>query len=147
VLKEFKEFAVKGSVIDMAVGIVIGAAFGGIVTSLVNDIITPPLGLILGKMDFQNTFLTLREGTPAGPYASLAAAKAAGAATLNVGLFINTLINFLIVSFAIFLVIRQINRLRREPAPASPTTKKCTQCFMEIPIQAVRCPHCTSTLS
>lgn len=146
-LKEFKEFAVKGNVIDMAVGIVIGAAFGAIVTSLVNDIITPPLGLILGKMDFQNTFLTLREGTPGGPYPTLAAAKAAGAATLNVGLFINTLINFLIVSFAIFLVIRQINRLRREPAPATPATKKCAQCFMEIPIEALRCPHCTSALS
>jgi large conductance mechanosensitive channel len=148
-LKEFKEFAVKGNVVDMAVGIVIGAAFGGIVTSLVNDVIMPPIGLLLGKVDFKNLYVVLKEGTTAAPYASLQAAKDAGAVTMNLGVFVNTLINFLIVAFAIFLVVKQINRLKREapaPAPAAPTTKKCPQCLMDVPIEAKRCAFCTSNL-
>src|SRR5581483_2693701 len=125
-LKEFKEFAMKGNVVDMAVGIIIGAAFGGIVTSLVNDILMPPIGLLLGKVDFSNLFIVLKGDT----YPTLAAAKQAGATTLNYGLFVNTVINFLIVAFAIFLVVKQVNRLRRQPAPvpAAPTTKECPYC-------------------
>jgi large conductance mechanosensitive channel len=146
VLKEFKEFAMKGNVLDMAVGIIIGAAFGGIVTSLVNDVIMPPIGLLLGNVDFSNIFAVLKEGKTAGPYASITAAKAAGAVTMNVGLFINTIINFLIVAFAIFLLIRNINRFKRqEKVPtAVPTTKDCSFCFTAIPIKATRCPNCTS---
>lgn len=146
--KEFKEFALRGNVIDMAVGIVIGAAFGAIVSSLVADVIMPPIGLLLGNVDFSNLFIVLKEGATAGPYASLAAAKQAGAVTLNLGVFINTIISFLIIALAIFLVVRQINKLRRKaeaPAPA-PTTKECPYCFMAVPVKAVRCPHCTSTL-
>jgi len=143
-LKEFKEFAMRGNVVDMAVGIIIGAAFGGIVTSLVNDILMPPIGLLLGKVDFANMFITLK----GAEYTTLAQAKAAGATTLNFGVFINTVINFLIVAFAVFLVVRQVNRLRRpaEAAPAAPTTKDCSFCFTAIPIKAVRCPNCTSQL-
>ncbi|HZP00253.1 MAG TPA: large conductance mechanosensitive channel protein MscL [Terriglobia bacterium] len=143
-LKEFKEFAMKGNVVDMAVGIIIGAAFGGIVTSLVNDILMPPIGLLLGKVDFSNLFIVLKGDT----YPTLAAAKQAGATTLNYGLFVNTVINFLIVAFAIFLVVKQVNRLRRQPAPvpAAPTTKECPYCCSIIPIKAVRCPSCTSEL-
>ena len=142
--KEFKEFAMKGNVLDMAVGIIIGAAFGGIVTSFVNDILMPPIGLLLGKVDFSNLFITLR----GAEFTTLAQAKAAGAATLNYGLFVNTVINFLIVAFAVFLLVRQVNRLKRDPAPApaAPTTKECPQCFTSIPIKALRCPHCTSEL-
>jgi large conductance mechanosensitive channel len=145
-LKEFKEFAMKGNVLDMAVGIIIGAAFGGIVTSLVNDVIMPPIGLLLGNVDFSNIFAVLKEGKTAGPYASIPAAKAAGAVTMNVGLFINTIINFLIVAFAIFLLIRNINRFKRkEEVPAAvQTTKDCSFCFTAIPIKATRCPNCTS---
>lgn len=138
-LKEFKEFAMRGNVIDMAVGIIVGAAFGKIVTSLVNDILMPPIGRILGKVDFSNLFIDLS----GHEYAKLADAKAAGAATLNYGLFLNTVIDFLIVAFAIFVVVRQINRLKREPAP---TTKDCSYCLSSIPIKATRCPHCTSEL-
>jgi large conductance mechanosensitive channel len=148
-LKEFKEFAGKGNVVDMAVGIVIGAAFGGIVTSLVNDVIMPPIGLLLGKVDFKNLFVVLKQGATAAPYASLQAAKDAGAVTMNLGVFVNTLINFLIVAFAIFLVVKQVNRLKREapaPAPAAPTTKKCGQCLMDVPLEAKRCAYCTSNL-
>jgi large conductance mechanosensitive channel len=143
-LKEFKEFAMRGNVLDMAVGIIIGAAFGGIVTSFVNDILMPPIGLLLGRVDFSNLFLTLR----GEPFATLAQAKAAGATTLNYGVFLNTLVNFLIVAFAVFLLIRQVNKLRRqpEPAPAAPTTKECPYCISGIPIKATRCPHCTSAL-
>ncbi len=145
--KEFKEFAVKGNVIDMAVGIVIGAAFGLIVKSLVDDLIMPPVGLLLGKVDFANLFVVLKDGTQAGPYATVADAKAAGAVTLSYGAFINTIINFLIVAFAMFLVVKQINRLKRksEPAAAAPaTTRKCPYCLSDIPLEARKCAHCTS---
>jgi len=143
-LKEFKEFAMRGNVVDMAVGIILGAAFGKIVTSFVGDVLMPPLGLLLGKVDFTNLFVNLSGKS----YASLAEAKAAGAATLNVGVFINTVIDFILVAFAIFLLVKQVNRLRREPeaAPAAPTTKECLFCLSTIPVKATRCPHCTSEL-
>jgi large conductance mechanosensitive channel len=147
--KEFKEFAMRGNVVDMAVGIIIGASFGGIISSLVADVIMPPIGLVLGNVDFANLFLTLKEGAKAaGPYASLADAKAAGAVTVNVGVFLNTVISFLIVAFAMFAVIRGMNRMKREtPAPAAaPTTKECPFCCTAIPVQAKRCPNCTSQL-
>lgn len=147
-IKEFREFAMRGSVLDMAVGIVIGAAFGAIVSSLVTDVLMPPLGLLLGKVDFSNLYFVLLSGQTAGPYASLAAAQQAGAVTLNYGLFINKVISFLIVAFALFLVIRSMNRLKKksEAPPAAPTTKDCPFCSTAIPIKAVRCPHCTSQL-
>jgi len=148
-LKEFKEFAMRGNVIDMAVGIVIGAAFGTIVKSLVSDIIMPPIGLLLGKVDFANLFTVLKQGEAiAGPYASLADAQAAGAVTINYGVFINTLISFIIIAFAIFMVIRSMNKLKKkeEASPAEPTTKDCPYCLTSIPIKATRCPHCTSKL-
>ena len=147
--KEFKEFAMKGNVLDMAVGIIIGAAFGPIVKSLVNDIIMPPVGLLLGNVDFANLFITLKAGKVAGPYVSLAAAQAAGAVTLNLGLFINTIVSFVIVALAVFLLVRGINQLRREQEapPAAPTTKECPYCLSEIPLKASRCPHCTSQLA
>ena len=147
-LKEFKEFALRGNVVDMAVGIIIGAAFGTIVNSLVKDVLMPPIGLLLGNADFANLFVVLKEGTAPGPYASLAAAKEAGAVTLNLGVFINTIINFLIIALAIFLVVRWINRQKKkaeEPA-AAPTTKECPYCFSAVPLKAVRCPFCTSNL-
>lgn len=146
--KEFKDFAMRGNVLDMAVGIIIGAAFGTIITSLVNDVIMPPIGLLLGNVDFSNIFAVLKEGKTAGPYASVAAAKAAGAVTMNMGVFINTVINFIIVAFAIFLLIRSINQLKKkqEAPPAAPTTKECPYCIVSIPIKASRCPHCTSEL-
>ena len=148
-LKEFKEFAVKGNVVDMAVGIIIGGAFGTIVKSLVSDIIMPPIGLLLGGVDFSDLFLTLKEGATAGPYATLAAAKEAGAVTLNLGVFMNGVISFLIVAFAVFLLVKGINRLRRQPeeappAPAEPTTRDCPFCLSSIPLKASRCGHCTS---
>jgi len=147
-LREFKEFALRGSVIDMAVGIIIGVAFGTIINSLVNDILMPPIGLLLGKVDFSNLFVVLKEGTSPGPYASLAAAKSAGAITLNIGVFINTIISFLIIALAVFLIIRQINRLKRkaEIPQAVSATKTCPFCFSAIHLQATRCPHCTSNL-
>lgn len=148
-LKEFKEFAMKGSVIDMAVGIIIGAAFGTIVNSIVSDVIMPPIGLLLGNVDFANLFILLKEGAKAaGPYASLASAKAAGAVTINYGAFINTLISFIIVAFVVFILVRSINRLRREKeaTPAEPTTKGCPYCLSTIPIKATRCAFCTSEL-
>ena len=147
-LKEFKAFVMRGNVFDMAVGIIIGGAFGAIIKSLVSDILMPPVGLVLGGVDFSNLFLVLKTGTVPGPYATLALAQEAGAVTLNYGLFINVLISFLIVAFALFLVIRGVNRMHKEeevPA-AEPTTKECSYCFSTIPIQATRCPHCTSGL-
>jgi large conductance mechanosensitive channel len=144
-MKEFKEFAMRGNVVDMAIGIIIGAAFGKIVSSLVNDILMPPIGLLLGKMDFSNLFVNLSGKT----YATMAEAKAAGAATISYGIFINHIIDFTIVAFAVFLLVRQINRLKREPAavPAEPTTKECPYCMSQIPLKALRCPHCTSALN
>lgn len=144
--KEFKEFAMKGNVMDMAVGIVIGAAFGLIIASLVQDIIMPPIGLALGNLDFANIFTVLKEGKVPGPYATPAAAKAAGAVTMNWGIFINTIINFIIIAFAIFMIIRTMNKMRREAPAAEPTAKECTYCFSAIPIKATRCPACTSEL-
>jgi large conductance mechanosensitive channel len=146
-LKEFKEFAMRGNVVDMAVGIIIGAAFGTIVGSLVNDVIMPPIGLLLGNVDFSNLFIVLKDGAAPGPYASLTAAKAAGAVSLNVGVFINAVINFVIIAFAVFLLIRSINKLRKAPAPAEPTTKTCPHCLSAIPVKASRCAFCTSALS
>jgi large conductance mechanosensitive channel len=146
--KDFKEFAMRGNVVDMAVGIVIGAAFGTIVKSFVDDVLMPPVGLLLGNVDFSNLFVTLKEGAKAaGPYASLAAAKAAGAVTLNLGVFVNTVISFLILAFAVFLVVKGMNKMQRQEAPAPPNTKECPFCFSAIPIQASRCPHCTSKLA
>jgi large conductance mechanosensitive channel len=145
--KEFKEFAMKGNVVDMAVGIIIGGAFGTIVKSLVDDVLMPPIGLLLGGVDFSNFFIVLKEGVQAaGPYASPAAAKAAGAVTVNYGLFINSVISFTIVAFALFILIKGMNRMRRKEAPAAPATKDCKFCFSAIPIKATRCPHCTSEL-
>lgn len=143
-LKEFKDFAMRGNVVDMAVGIIIGAAFGKIVSSFVNDVIMPPIGLLLGGVDFSAIFINLS----GGDYDSLAAAQEAGAATINVGLFINTVIDFIIVAFAIFMVIRQMNRFKKqeEAPPAEPTTKECQHCFSTIPIKATRCGHCTSKI-
>ena len=141
-IEEFKKFIMRGNVLDLAVGIIIGGAFGQIVSSLVDDIIMPPVGLLLGKVDFSNLFLSLDGNT----YASLAAAKEAGAATLNYGLFINTLINFLIVAFAIFLLIKQVNRFQKPVESEAPATKVCPYCQTEIPVKATRCPHCTSQL-
>ncbi|VVB72903.1 Large-conductance mechanosensitive channel [uncultured archaeon] len=139
---EFREFAMKGNVLDMAVGIIIGAAFGSIITSLVKDIIMPPLGLILGNVNFTDLFISL-DGKS---YASLAVAQAAGAPTINYGLFINTIINFIIVALAIFIVIRRVNEMKRKPEPAKPNTKECPFCKESIPKNAVKCSHCTSDL-
>jgi large conductance mechanosensitive channel len=145
--KEFKDFAMRGRVIDMAVGVIIGSAFGTIVKSLVDDVIMPPIGLLLGGVDFSNLFVVLKEGTSPKPYASLAAARELGAVTLNFGIFINTITSFLIVAFVVFLLIRSINKLQTKEAPApEPTTKECPYCVSEIPIKAVRCPNCTSEL-
>ena len=148
--KEFKQFAMRGNVVDMAVGIIIGGAFGTIVKSMVEDVIMPPIGLLLGGADFSNLFITLREGAKmAGPYASLAAARDAGAVLISYGVFLNAVISFLIVAFAVFLLIKGINRLQREKeaAPAAPTTKECPYCLSTIALQATSCPHCTSALS
>ncbi len=147
-LKEFKEFAMRGNVLDMAVGIIIGAAFGAIVRSLVSDIIMPPIGLVLGHVDFTNLFVVLEEGTTGGPYVSLADAQKAGAVTMNYGVFVNTIISFLLVAFAVFLLIRNINKLRRqeEAPPVEPTTKQCPYCLSKMPVKATRCAYCTSEL-
>ncbi|MCX6571153.1 MAG: large-conductance mechanosensitive channel protein MscL [Candidatus Aminicenantes bacterium] len=147
--KEFREFALRGSVLDMAVGIIIGAAFGTIVTSLVADVLMPPIGLLLGKVDFANLYVLLTAGQTPGPYASLAAAQQAGAVTLNYGAFINKIISFLIIAFALFLMIRSMNRMKRKaeaPVPAA-TMKECPFCATAVPLKAVRCPHCTSELA
>ncbi len=143
-LKEFKEFAMRGSVVDLAVGVIIGAAFGKIVSSLVEDVMMPPIGRLLGHVDFSGLFLNLGDKS----YETLTAAKAAGAPTLNYGLFLNTVINFLIVAFAVFLVVQQVNRWTKKPAVAAvPTTKECPQCAMTIPIAAKRCGHCTTQIA
>ncbi len=139
--REFRDFAMRGNVVDLAVGIIIGAAFGKIVTSLVNDVLMPPIGVVLGRVDFSNLFISLS----GQHYNSLADAKAAGAATLNYGLFINNIIDFVIVAFAVFLLVRQVNRWTQKPAPAAaPTTKECPYCLSQIPLKATRCPQCTS---
>jgi large conductance mechanosensitive channel len=145
-LKEFKEFAMRGNVVDMAVGIIIGAAFGTIIKSLVDDVLMPPIGLMLGNVDFSNLFLVLKPGAVPGPYQSLAAAKGAGAVSLNIGVFINTIISFVIVAFSVFLVIKNVNRFRKEAPAADPTTKDCPFCLSSISLKAVRCPQCTSEL-
>jgi len=143
-LKEFKEFAMRGNVLDMAIGIIIGAAFGKIVSSFVSDILMPPIGLLMGKVDFSSLFINLSEQN----YPSLAAAKAAGAPTINYGVFFQTMFDFVIIAFVIFLLVRQVNRMKRhdEAVPAKPTTKDCLYCMSPIPLRAVRCPHCTSDL-
>jgi len=143
--KEFKEFAMRGNVMDMAIGIILGAAFGKIVSSFVKDVLMPPIGKLMGNVDFSNLFIMLSDGE----YASLAEAQEAGAATLNYGVFINTVLDFVIVAFAIFIVVKQMNRLKKkeEAPPAEPTTKSCPKCLMEIPIKATRCGHCTSEVS
>ena len=148
-LKEFKEFAMRGNVVDMAVGIIIGAAFGTIVKSLVADIIMPPIGLLLGNVDFSNLFVVLKQGATPGPYAALVDAQSAGAVTINYGMFANTVISFIIVAFSVFLLIRGINKLKRqeEAPPEEPTTKECPHCLSTVPIKATRCGHCTSELS
>jgi large conductance mechanosensitive channel len=147
-LKEFKEFAMRGNVVDMAVGIIIGAAFGAIVKSLVADVLMPPIGLLLGNVDFTNLFIVIKQGATAGPFAALADAQKAGAVTVNYGVFINTIISFLIIAFAVFLIIRNINKLRKQEAepPAEPTTKDCPHCLSFVPIKATRCAFCTSEL-
>lgn len=157
IFSEFKKFAMRGNVMDMAVGIIIGAAFTKIVDSLVKDILMPPLGLLMGKIDFANLFFVLKDGSPAAPYASIDAAKAAGAVTLNIGFFINAIISFVIVAFAVFILIKIMNTLQEKldrkeaddaaaETAAEPTTKKCPYCDSEISVKATKCPHCTSDL-
>jgi len=150
-LKDFKAFVMRGNVVDMAVGIIIGAAFGAIVSSLVKDVIMPPVGLALGKMDFSNLAWVIQQGSPVGPYATLAAAQQAGAISISYGQFINTIINFLIIAFVVFFfIVKPIARMqapKKAAAPAAPTTKECPFCFTGIPIKATRCPNCTSPLT
>ena len=149
-LKDFKTFIMRGNVVDMAVGIIIGAAFGAIVSSLVKDVVMPPVGLAFGKVDFSNLAIIIKQGSTPGPYATLAAAQAAGAVTLNYGLFINTIINFLIIAAVVFLfIIRPIARMqarKKAAEPAEPKTKECPFCYTSIPIKATRCPNCTSQI-
>ena len=147
-LKEFKEFAMRGNVVDMAVGIIIGAAFGLIVKSLVADVLMPPIGILLGNVDFSNLFIVIKEGSTAGPFDTLEAAKNAGAVVISYGVFFNTVISFIIVAFAVFMLIRSLNKMKKkeEAPPAEPTTKECTFCFSTIPIKATKCPQCTSSL-
>jgi large conductance mechanosensitive channel len=146
--EEFKKFALRGNVVDMAVGIIMGAAFGVIVKSLVSDIIMPPIGLLVGNVDFSNLFIILKSGTTAGPYSSLAEAQSAGAVTISYGLFLNTVINFFIISISVFFLIRGINTLKwkEEAPPSEPTEKECPYCFSSIAIKATRCAYCTSEL-
>jgi len=146
--KEFRAFALRGNVVDMAVGIIVGVAFGTIISSLVDNVLMPPIGLLLGGVNFSNLLAVLKVGSTAGPYATLAEAQSAGAVTINYGVFINAIVSFIIVAFAIFLVIRAINRLTREKEapPAEPTTKECPYCRSTIPLAATRCPQCTSQL-
>jgi len=148
-IKEFREFAMKGNVLDMAIGIIIGGAFGTIVKSLVSDVLMPPIGLLLGGVDFGNLFWVLKQGDPAGPYGALADAQAAGAVSINYGVFLNSVISFLIVALAVFMLVKSVNAIRREEEapPADPTTRDCPFCLTEIPIKATRCPSCTSELA
>ena len=151
-LKDFKAFVMKGNVVDMAVGVIIGAAFGNIVSSLVKDVVMPPIGLALGRIDFSNLAIILKHGTTPGPYATIAAAQTAGAVTLNYGLFVNTIINFIIVASAVFFfIVRPVTRMQartaKAAAPATPTTQECPFCYTNIPLKATRCPNCTSQLS
>jgi len=147
-LKEFREFAMRGNVVDMAVGIIIGAAFGTIIKSLVDDVIMPPIGLLLGNVDFSNLFVTLKQGAAAGPYATLELAKKAGAVTLSYGAFFNTIVSFVIVAFSVFMLVKGMNKLKRqqEASAAAPATKECPHCLSTIPIKATKCAHCTSGL-
>jgi len=142
-LKEFKDFAMRGNVMDMAIGIIIGAAFGKIVSSFVNDVLMPPLGLLMGSSDFTNKFFTLKGEA----FATLEAAKGAGAVTMNYGMFLNTVIDFVIIAFAIFIMVKQINRLKKQPEAPPPATRDCPYCMSAIPIKASRCGHCTSELT
>lgn len=145
--KEFKEFAMRGNVVDMAVGIIVGGAFGTIAKSLVNDVLMPPIGLLIGGVDFTDFFAVLKKGTSPGPYETLADAQAVGAVTINYGMFINSVITFAIVAFAVFLLVKSINRLHhKEDAKPAPDTKDCIYCFSKVPIKATRCPQCTSEL-
>ena len=144
--KEFREFILRGNVVDMAVGIIIGAAFVAIVKSLVDDVIMPPIGLLLGNIDFTNFFAILKAGKTPGPYETQAQAKAAGAVTINYGFFLNTVISFLVVAFCVFMLVKNVNRMKREPVPQEVTTKECQYCLSTIPILAVKCPHCTADL-
>ena len=141
-LKEFRDFAMRGNVVDMAVGIILGVAFGKIVSSIVADIIMPPVGVLMGGVDFSDIYINLTSTA----YESLAAAKEAGAATINIGVFVNTVIDFVIVAFAIFIVIKQMNRLKKAPPPADPTTKDCPRCLMSVPLAATKCGHCTADI-
>ena len=143
---EFRKFAARGNVVDMAVGLILGAAFGAIVKSAVDDVLMPPVGLLTGGMDFSDQYVLLRAGDPAGPYPSLEQAKAAGAVTLNYGLLVNNIVSFLLVAFAVYLLVRAVNRMRREEPPP-PDTKSCPYCKTDIPLGAVRCPNCTSELA
>ena len=146
--KEFREFAVRGNVVDLAVGLILGASFGTIVKSAVDDLLMPPIGMLTGGVDFADQFVLLKRGVPPGPYISLEQAKTAGAVTMNYGVFLNNVISFVLVAFAVFLLVRVVNRLRREEpeAPAPPNSKSCPFCATDIPVAAVRCPHCTSEL-
>jgi large conductance mechanosensitive channel len=146
--KEFKTFIMRGNVVDLSVGVIIGGAFGAVVKSLVNDVVMPPIGLLLGRVDFANLFIILKMGDPGGPYATLVDAQAAGAVSINYGMFLNTIVSLLITGLAVFFLVKGINRMRREkPAPAAPpTTKDCPYCLSKIPIKATRCPNCTSQL-
>jgi len=147
-LKEFREFAVRGSFVDMAVGIIIGAAFTGVVQSLVNDVVMPPVGLLVGGQDFKDLFVVLKAGTEPGPYPTIEAAQAVGAVTLNAGVFLNTLLSFTIVAFTVFVLVRAVNRLRRDQTPPPPpSTRKCPYCVTDIPLAASRCPQCTSEVA
>jgi large conductance mechanosensitive channel len=147
-IKEFKDFVMRGNVLDMAIGIIIGSAFGTIIKSLVADVLMPPIGLLLGGVDFSNLFITLKQGTAAGPYDTLALAQDSGAVTINYGLFFNAVVSFIIIAFAVFILVRSVNRLNRvkERPPAKPINKECPYCFTTIPIKAARCPHCTSQI-
>lgn len=146
--KDFKEFAMRGNVVDMAVGIILGAAFGTIVKSLVDDVMMPVLGLMVKGVDFSNLFVLLRAGQPAGPYTTLAAAQSAGAVTLNAGVFMNAVISFVLVAFAVFLMVRGMNKMhKKQAAPAVPTTRECPDCLSTVPLRARRCAHCTSQLA